>query len=200
MKHQTLTMKTAAKTLAILSAFVALVAPADVLVYRTTEVSKATGYNKVRTVVGQGYTVYDITDSKAMIILGFNAGGKTYRTNEINNIMVAGSVGPVRNTTTTFAASTVDPNYNVYFFFLTGKEFTLNISTNASVRAPQNMTGIVRSIEFQNETNTVVTESSLNLHFAPTITGTNNNAQHTYSEVIDSLIAGLKANGFSGSK
>ena len=188
------------RIVALLSTCIVLTAPAEVLVYRTTEVSKTTGNNKIRTVVGQGFTVYDVAESKAMIILSFNAAGKTYRTYEITNIMVASSVGVPHNPSTTFAASSGELNYSLNFLFLTGKEFTLTLSTNAAIRAPRNMTGLIRSIEFQNATDAVVVESSLNLHFAPTITATNNNAQHTYNEVVASLIAGTKARGFAEDK
>lgn len=193
-------MKITTNLIALVSAFVAFTASAELLVYRTTEVTKTTGNDRFRTVVGQGFTVYDVTNSKAMEILAFQAGGKTYRTNEFTNIVVAASSGPGHNSTTTFAASNVETNGNVGFYFITGKSFTLTTSTNASVIAPKNMTGIARSIAFQNETNAVVTESSLNLHFDPKITGTNNNVQHTYGEVIDTLIAGLKARGFTEEK
>ena len=200
MKYSNFPTILAVRIVALVSTCIALTAPAEVLVYRTTEVSKTTGNNKIRTVVGQGFTVYDVAESKAMIILSFNAAGKTYRTNEITNIMVASSVGPPHNPSTTFAASSGEPNYSLSFLFLMGKEFTLTLSTNATIRAPRNMTGLIRSIQFQNATDAVVVESSLNLHFAPAITATNNNAQHTYNEVVASLIAETKARGFAEDK
>ena len=189
-------MKTYLKLVSLILGLAAVSASAELLIYRTTEVNRVTGNDRFRTFVQQGYTVYDITNSRATFLLRCGAGTNLVTTNEVTNVVVAESTGPGHSSITTLAGSNTDTNDNLNFFFVKGRNSPLMLSSNSVVTAPRNAEGIARKITFTDDakTNAVTAESSLILHFDSKLTTTNNNSGLSYTDVLSNLVSRLQPN------